>query len=87
MFDAELGLDKGDSINLKLSGGAIFVWNDNGRVSISVSPEEDDILQVYLDAETCEIQAVTSPQGRIEVPVKSWIESMRMCGQPQDGAR
>lgn len=81
VFDATIGLDRGDSISLKLEGGSVFVHNDNGRVSISVMPEREDILQVYVDEETCEIMAVTSPNGRIEVPLKSWQETLRMLGQ------
>lgn len=78
MFDAVIGLDKGDSISLKLAGGSLFVWNDNGRVSVSVNPDGDDTLQVIIDDETLDVQAVTSPNERIRVPVKSWQETLRM---------
>jgi len=76
MYDAEIGLDKGDSINLKLAGGSVFIWNDNGVVSISVQFDVD-ILQVYLDDETMEVLGVTSPMERIRIPVQSW-KSMLM---------
>lgn len=81
MFDAEIGLDKGDSISLKLDGGALYVWNNNGRVSVSVSVEGSDIMQMYIDDATCVVEAVTSPQDRVAVPVKSWEEVLRMCGK------
>ena len=78
MYDAQIGLNKGDSLTLKLDGGTLFVWNDNGRVSVSVNPDGEDVLQVYVDEATLEVIAVTSPSERIAVPVKTWQEALRL---------
>jgi hypothetical protein len=76
MYDAEIGLNEGDSITIKLPGGSLFIWNRHERVSVSVNPNDGaETLVVFLDNETFAVEAVTSPRERIKVPVKSWQET------------
>lgn len=77
MYDAEIGLEKNESISLKLNGGSIFVWNNNGVVSVSLNSDGQDTLSIMFDAETLEVHCVTSPHDRIKIPVKSWPETTK----------
>jgi hypothetical protein len=78
MYDAQIGLNQGDSLTIKLAGGTLFIWNDKGRVSISVAFDGAEVLDVYVDEATLEVIAVTSPDDRIAVPVKTWQETFRL---------